>query len=440
MAGPQSNASGGPQWSSRFGFLMAAVGAAVGLGNLWRFPFQTGQNGGSAFVIIYLLSVMLIVFPILMAELAIGRRKGLSAVGSTSQLAKEVGSTPAWGVIGLVGIGASYLVLTTYSVIAGQILSYAVMSLTGEFANHDPEAALSLYDGPVHAVFWHTVFIGATAFIVARGLRSGVERMVTILMPMFFFLLAGVCIYSLSTGAAGAAIDYLFAPRFNELTPDVLLAAMGQAFYSLAVGAASMITYGAYLNRNENIAANSVMIASTDTLVALVAGLMIFPVVFAFSLDPGAGMGLIFNALPPVFAGMPGGSLIGAAFFFLAFIAALTTSISMLWITVVFVEEWLGWSRPLTVAVLGGVAWAGGAASVSIDGMAALLDFLAGNVFLPLGGLLVAIFAGWVVPRAVMRDELHQSSEGVFRFWRFMIRYASPIAVGAILIFGLMPK
>jgi len=439
MAGPQSNASGGPQWSSRFGFLMAAVGAAVGLGNLWRFPFQTGQNGGSAFVIIYLLSVMLIVFPILMAELAIGRRKGLSAVGSTSQLAKEVGGSPAWGVIGLVGIGASYLVLTTYSVIAGQILSFSVMSLTGEFANHDPEAALSLYDGPLHAVFWHTVFIGATAFIVARGLRSGVERMVTILMPMFFFLLAGISIYSLSTGAAGAAIDYLFAPRFNELTPDVLLAAMGQAFYSLAVGAASMITYGAYLNRNENIATNSAMIASTDTLVAMVAGLMIFPVVFAFSLDPGAGMGLIFNALPPVFADMPGGSLIGAAFFFLAFIAALTTSISMLWITVVFVEEWLGWSRPLTVAVLGGVAWAGGAASVSVDGMAELLDFLAGSVFLPLGGLLVAIFAGWVVPRAVMRDELHQSSEGVFRFWRFMIRYVSPIAVSLILVFGLLP-
>lgn len=440
MPGPQSNASGGPQWSSRFGFLMAAVGAAVGLGNLWRFPFQTGQNGGSAFVIIYLLSVMLIVFPILMAELAIGRRKGLSAVGSTSQLAKEVGSSPAWGVIGLIGIGASYLVLTTYSVIAGQILSFSIMSLTGEFANHDPNAALSLYDGPLYAVFWHTIFIGATAFIVARGLRSGVERMVTILMPMFFFLLAGVCIYSLSTGAAGAAIEYLFAPRFNELTPDVLLAAMGQAFYSLAVGAASMITYGAYLNRNENIASNGFLIASTDTLVAMVAGLMIFPVVFAFSLDPGAGMGLIFNALPPVFAGMPGGSLIGAAFFFLAFIAALTTSISMLWITVVFVEEWLGWSRPLTVAVLGGIAWAGGAASVSIDGMAALLDFLAGNVFLPLGGLLVAIFAGWVVPRAVMRDELHQSSEGVFRFWRFMIRYVSPIAVSLILIFGLLPN
>jgi len=432
--------SGTPQWSSRYAFLMAAVGAAVGLGNLWRFPFQTGQNGGSAFVLVYLICVAFIVYPILVGEIAIGRRKGLSAVGSTRELAKDVGASPLWGVIGLIGILASYMVLTTYSVIAGRIISYSVMSFAGEFANSEPEAPRSLYDGTGHAVFWHTLFLAITALIVARGLIKGVERMVTIVMPLFFVMLAGLSVYAMSTGAAGAAINYLFAPRFNELTPDVVLAAMGQAFYSMAVGAAGMITYGAYLNRKENIAENSAMIAGADTIVALVAGLMIFPVIFAFSLDPAAGMGLIFSALPQVFAGMPAGSIIGGLFFFLAFIAALTSSVSMLLVTAVFIEEWWGWSRIKSVVVLSTVAWAAGAASVSVHGLAEMIDFLAGNIFLPLGGLLGAIFVGWVVPRAVMRDELHNSSNKFFSYWRFLIRYLAPVAVAVILVLGIAAK
>ncbi len=429
-----------PQWSSRFAFLMAAVGAAVGLGNLWRFPFQTGQNGGSAFVLIYLLCVAFIAYPILVAEISIGRRKGLSAVGSTRELAKDVGASPFWGAIGLIGILASYLVLTTYSVIAGQIMSYGVMSFAGEFANPDPNAPRSLYSGTGHAIFWHTIFIGITAIVVSRGLNKGIEQMVTILMPIFFMMLLGLSVYALTTGAAGAAIDYLFSPRFNELSPEVVLAAMGQAFYSIAVGSASMITYGAFLNKKENIPENSAIIVTTDTAVALVAGLMIFPVVFAYSLDPSAGMGLIFSALPAVFAGMPAGTIIGGLFFFLAFIAALTTSISMLLITTVFIEEWLGLKRIYSVAILAAIAWAIGAASVSIHEMAEVIDFLAGNIFLPLGGFLGAIFAGWVLPRTIMRDELHNASDGLFRYWRFLIRYLAPIAVGLILLLGIDAK
>jgi neurotransmitter:Na+ symporter, NSS family len=432
--------SGPPQWSSRYAFLMAAVGAAVGLGNLWRFPFQTGQNGGSAFVLVYLICVAFIVYPILVGEIAIGRRKGLSAVGSTRELAKDVGASPLWGVIGLIGIMASYMVLTTYSVIAGRIISYSVMSFAGEFVNTEPEAPRSLYNGPVHAVFWHSIFMGLTALIVARGLIKGVERMVTILMPVFFIMLAGLSVYAMSTGAAGATINYLFAPRFNELTPDVVLAAMGQAFYSMAVGAAGMITYGAYLNRKENIVENSAMIAAADTTVALVAGLMIFPVVFAYSLDPAAGMGLIFSALPAVFAGLPAGPVISGMFFFLAFIAALTSSVSMLLVTAVFIEEWWGWGRVKSVAVLSSLAWAAGAASVSVHGLAEMIDFLAGNIFLPLGGLLGAIFVGWIVPRAVMRDELHNSSNKFFSYWRFLIRYLAPVAVAVILVLGIAAK
>lgn len=425
------------RWSSGFAFLMAAIGMAIGLGNLWRFPFQTGQNGGSAFVLVYLLCVVLIAYPILMAEIAIGRRKGLSALGSIRELAKEAGRTPLWAVAGLIGIMASYLVLSTYSVIAGRIMSYSLMSFMGEFATHDPAAALPLYAGPMHALLWFSLFLGLTMLVVAGGLRAGIERLVVILMPLLFVMLAGLSVYALTTGAAEKAIAYLFTPRFDELSPDMVLAAMGQAFYSIAVGTAGMITYGAYLDRKENIAANSAFIAGADTIVAVVAGLMIFPVVFAVGLDPAAGMGLIFDTLPAVFAGMPAGSFVGGLFFFLAFIAALTSSISMLLVAVVLAEEWLKLKRVPTVLILGGGAWIMGAVGVRIEGMAETIDFLAGSVFLPLAALGSALIAGWVVPRAIMRDELHNASEGMFRFWRFFIRYAAPLAVAAIMAFGL---
>ena len=440
MAGSQSNASGRPQWSSSFGFLMAAVGAAVGLGNLWRFPFQTGQNGGSAFVIIYLICVVFIAYPILMAEIAMGRAKRKSAVGSVTALAADVGAPRLWGILGLVGILASYFVLTTYSMIAGQILSFSIMSFSGVFSDFEPGAALPLYNGAVWPIVWFSVFLGVTVAVVAGGLKNGIERLVTIAMPIFFFLLLALSIYSMSTGAAGRTIDYLFSPRFSEVTPQVVLAAMGQAFYSIAVGTASMITYGAYLDRKENIASSSGLIAGTDTMVALVAGLMIFPVVFAFNLDPAAGMGLIFEALPPVFSGLPGGSLIGGAFFLLAFLAALTSSIIMLLVAVVFVEEWLKWPRMRVVILLGALAWIIGVSATVIPHMAENLDFLAGSVFLPLAALLGAVFCGWVVPREVMRRELENSSDGAFRFWRLMIRYVAPVAVSVILVFGLMPS
>lgn len=426
-----------PRWSSRYAFLMAAIGCAVGLGNLWRFPFQTGQNGGSAFVFVYLLCVFLIALPILIGEIAIGRRKGLSAVGSTRELAKEAGHSALWGVVGLIGILASYLVLTTYSVIAGQIISYSLMSFAGEFTQSSAEGAPSLYATPVHAVFWHTVFIAITMLVVAQGLKGGIEKLVTILMPAFFFLLAGLCIYALVTGTAGRAIDYLFAPRFSELTPEVGLAALGQAFYSIAVGTGAMLTYGAFLEKKENIAANSAIIVSTDTLVALLAGVMIFPIVFSNNLDPAEGMGLIFSALPPIFAGLPAGSFIGGVFFFLAFIAALTTSISMLMITVILAEEVLGVRRLIAVLVLGVIAWAIGAASVSFHGLAETIDYVAGSIFLPLGGLGAALLAGWIAPRALMRDELTHAGENTFRYWRFFIRYAAPLAVTIIFLLGI---
>lgn len=444
MAGPKpADVAQTPQWTSRFAFLMAAIGSAVGLGNLWRFPFQTGQNGGSAFVFVYLLCVIFVAYPIMMGELSVGRHKGLSAIGSTVGLARDAGKSGAWGIVGFVGAIASFLVLTTYSVIAGQVMAYSAMSFLGEFSGLSGAAAAAvapLYNGTLHAIGWHTLFMAITVFVVSRGLNAGIERVVTILMPLFFVMLAGLCIYALSTGAAEKTLAYLFAPRFSEIHPSTVLAALGQAFFSIGVGAALMITYGSFLARSENIASSAGIIAGADTLVAVVAGLMIFPIVFTHGLDPAAGSGLIFGALPAVFADMPAGSIIGGLFFFLAFIAALTSSISLLLVVSVVGEEQFKWGSTTSAVIFGVGAWAIGAWTIVAPKVGPWVDFISGSVALPLGGLLVAIFAGWIVPRRIMRGELPNIGESMFRFWRFMIRFVAPIAVFIILILGLDAK
>lgn len=432
-----------PQWASRYAFLMAAIGSAVGLGNLWRFPFQAGQNGGSAFVIIYLVCVIIVAYPILIAELAIGRHKGLSAVGSTRQLALDIGKSRNWAVVGWIGVIASFIILTTYSIIAGQVLAYSVMSVSGEFAQYastETAQTLSLYADPTHALMWHTLFMIVTILIVSAGLHGGIERVVTVLMPIFFVMLAGLCVYALTTGAARDAIKYLFAPDFSALTPTIVLAALGQAFFSIGVGAAIMITYGSFLPKEEHIGGSAAIIAGSDTMVAIVAGLMIFPIVFAHSLDPAAGSGLIFGALPAVFAGMPAGSIIGGLFFFLAFIAALTTSISILITVSAVVVEELGLNRVKSAFAVGALVWAVGAATVMISGLSGWLEFLSGSVLLPFCGLLVAALAGWVIPRKIMRNELSGTSDGLFKFWRVLIRYVATIAIALILLLGIDEK
>lgn len=430
----------GRQWSSRFAFMMAAVGSAVGLGNLWRFPFQTGQNGGAAFVIVYILCVIFIAYPVLMAELSVGRSQKRSAVGSTAGLAVASGASPAWGAAGWFGFLASTLVLPIYALIAGQIMAYSAMSFMGVFANGAPET-LPLYDGgAAHSMLWYSLFLGLTIAIVLAGLKDGIERVVSLVMPLFFVMLVGLAVYALSSGAADRAIAYLFSPRFDELTPAIVLAALGQALFSLGVGAGIMITYGAYLPADSRIGANAAQIAAADTLVAILAGLMIFPIVFAHDLDPAAGMGLIFNALPPVFTAMPFGSLIGGLFFFLAFIAAITSSISMLLITSTVIAEQFRISERAATLGAGLAAWAAGFAVVFMGGLGDWLDFTVGSILLPLGALGAALIAGWVAPRALMREELRNTPDGLYRFWRFMIRYAAPVAIAVILVLGVDAK
>lgn len=427
-------------WSSRFAFIMAAVGSAVGLGNLWRFPFQTGENGGSAFVVVYIACVALIAFPVLMAEFTIGRRAQKSAVTSTRELAIEAKKSGKWSFVGWVCMAGGFLVLTTYSVIAGQVMAMSAAGFAGGFASE--AGANMFYGGSTAGLLWQAIFMVLTIWIVSRGLKGGIERVVTILMPLFFVMLAALTIFAVlrgfSDGSTAQAFTYLFTPDFSQISGTTLISALGQAFFSVGVASAIMITYGSYLTKETNIGESAAIISGADTVVALIAGFMIFPIVFSAGVDPAAGMSLIFDTLPALFASMPAGNIIGGAFFFLAFIAALTSSISLLEATVAFFDEHSNFGRPQIALMLGGFAFLIGAGSVySSEFGGGFLDVLSGNILLPFGGFLVALFTGWVLPKTILREELSHASNRMFGFFHFMIRWVIPVVVGVVLVLGL---
>ena len=425
------------RWTNRFSFLMVGIGASVGLGNLWRFPFQAGENGGSAFVLVYLLCIIGIVYPVLIGELAVGRHMGLSAVGSTKEMARAAGRSPWWGLVGGIGAFATYMVLCIYGVISGRVLAFAVAGFSGGYVE---DAMPAIYATPMRAFLWQTLFMAITVAIVLRGLNKGIEGFSRVTMPAFFIMLTLLCVYSLSNGSAAAAIEYLLSPRFEELSPEVMLAAFGQAFFSVVVGGAAMLTFGAFMDDKANIANDGLIIATSDTIVAMVAGLMIFPIVFQFNLDPAMGMGLIFSAMPLSFMQMPSGSMVGGLFFSLAALGALTSSIAMLMLAAVAVEEQLQVKRNTAVLALGAIAWIIGGISVFYPHVNEEIDFLSGQVILPIGGILIAVFAGWVAPREAMRHELAGLSEPLFSVWRIIVRYVAPLLVGGVLILGVSAR
>lgn len=428
-------------WNSRFGFLMAAIGSSVGLGNFWRFPYTAGENGGAAFVLVYLLCVALIAFPILMAELSIGRHARASAVGSFRKMAFDAGASQLWSIGGWVGMSGAVMILCFYSVVAGWVAAYVFQMIQGDFVGLGVEAASARFEalvGDTNTVIgWHVVFMALTVGVVCMGVTKGIERVVTILMPLFFLMLIGMVVYAGIAGDMGAAVEYLFTPDLSEISPSTVLAALGQAFFSIGVGGAVMITYGSYLNRSDNLPQSATIIAGADTLVAIIAGLAIFPFVFAFGLSASAGPGLFFQTLPAAFAQMPGGQWVGTAFFALAFIAALTSSISLLQVIVAFGEEHTDFGRVGSTLFFSAIIFLFGVAAAMSGDFFDLLDMISGRFLLPLGGLLVALFTGWVVSRALMRKELEESSDAFFRYWRFTIRWLAPIAVGLIIITGL---
>ncbi|MGO1502781.1 MAG: sodium-dependent transporter [Marinobacter sp.] len=453
-----SNAKRG-LWSSRLAFILAATGSAVGLGNIWKFPYVTGENGGGAFVLVYLLCIAAIGLPIMMAEVLIGRRGGRSPVNSLRQIAKQQGLNPAWRAVGAVGVLAGFLILSFYSVIGGWAVSYVGTAASGQLAGQSADAIGAIFSDlladPATLLMWHTLFMALVVLIVAKGVRAGLERAVSILMPALFLLLLTVVGYAMTTGEFGRAVSFLFQPDFSKLTTSGVLVALGHAFFTLSLGMAVMMAYGSYLPKNISIAKTSIAVCIMDTCVALLAGLAIFPIVFANGLEPAAGPGLIFQTLPLAFGQMPMGSLFGTLFFVLLIFAAWTSGISLLEPIVEWLEEQKNMNRTRSALAAGFVCWALGIASIlslnlwsdfaplgwigMLEGKTIfdLLDFFTANILLPLGGLLVAVFAGWVMSRKAMESEL-ALSQPMFRLWYITVRYITPVAVGTVFVYNLL--
>ena len=431
---------------------MAAIGFAVGLGNIWRFPYLTGENGGGAFVLVYLLCVALIGVPILMAELLIGRRGRGSPPASIERLALADGASLRWRTLGSVNVLTAFLIQIVYAVVAGWVLRYFYLSIADGFGDATVSSALESFDemraNTFGAMGWTFLGLGLTGLILVSGVREGIERAVRVLMPMLFVLLVCLAIYNAFAGGFSQALSYLFSPDFSQIDSDMLLAAVGQAFFSIGVAMAGMMTFGAYLPSDVSITRSAFIIVLGDTLVALVAGLVIFPAVFNNGLDPAEGTGLIFQTLPLAFAQMPGGYVVGALFFLLLSVAAVTSMVGLIEPLIVWLRERLGFARPTAVvAVLCAIALCSLISVLSFSlwrelsffGMrlSALLDFVPNQLLLPLGGLLIAVFAGWTMSKDATAQELGLGVGLGYALWRTLVRFPVPIAITAIFVTGL---
>lgn len=433
------------EWSSRLIFVLAATGSAVGLGNIWKFPYITGENGGGAFVLVYLVCIATIGLPIMVAEIMLGRRGRQSPINTMRSLSTEEGAHRFWQYIGWAGVLAGFLILSYYSVIAGWALAYIFRAGAGLFAGAGSEEVGRIFNGlvsdPWRVLGWHTAFMLLTMFVVARGVRSGLEQAVRFLMPALFVLLAILVGYAMSTGEAfSAGLEFLFAPDFSQISGRGVLVAMGHAFFTLSLGMGAIMIYGSYMPGHTSIGGTAVIIALADTAVALCAGMAIFPVVFANGLEPGAGPGLIFQTLPLAFGQMPAGTFFGTLFFILLSFAAWSSSISLIEPAVAWLVENRGINRVRAAAVCGGATWLLGLGTVFSFNIWSearlfdrtffdLLDFLTANIMLPLGGLFIAVFAAWIMSRESSRDELDFRSGVVYQVWRFLVRYITPVAV-----------
>ncbi len=437
------------QWSSRWTFILAATGAAVGLGNIWKFPYLTGQNGGSAFVLIYIICVAALGIPLMMTEILLGRRGRATPIRSMKTLATENNAGQSWQIIGWSGTIAGVLILSYYSVIGGWTLAYIFKSIAGTFSGANGDFAASTFNAFVGSAsslfFWHTIFMVITMGIVAGGVQGGLEKAVQFLMPMLFFLLLLMVGYSMTTGYFGKGLEFLFTPDFSKLTGSSMLAAMGQAFFSLSLGMGTIMIYGSYVPKDTSIASTTVMIAIADTGVALLAGMAIFPIVFANNLEPGSGPGLIFQTLPVAFGNMTGGIVFGSLFFILLLVAAWTSSISLIEPLVTWLIETFGMSRIKASLYSGAATWLLGLGTVWSFNLWAdlkffgltffdLLDFITSNLMLPLGGILMALFAGWLMTAENTKAELHMSNPLLYTIWQILVRYIAPVAVFIVLL------
>lgn len=435
-------------FGTRLGIIFATVGSAVGLGNIWRFPYMLGSNGGAAFLLVYLLCALLLGLPVMIAEFYIGRHSKRNAAGAF----KVIAPGTKWSVIGYNGVLAAFLILGFYFVIAGWTLEYVFQAVTGSLGEKSAavfEVEFSNFSsGIFRPILWTLLFMGITHYIITTGVKNGIERSSKLLMPMLFMILIALCIRSLTLPGAMDGIDFLFKPDFGKLSSSVLLSAMGQAFFSLSVGMGCLITYSSYFNNKTNLQRTALEVTLIDTLVAVLAGVMIFPAVFSFGIKPTAGVELVFITLPNVFGQLPFGSLWSCIFFLLLAVAALTSTISLHEVATAYLHEERNMTRKrAALYVSSGVTVLAVLSSLSFGVMKDftlfgltffdLLDYVTAKLMLPLGGMLICIFVGWRIEKKILKAEL--TNKGTvpfyfFRFYSFLLKYIAPVAIGFIFL------
>ena len=442
-------------FGSRFGALVAMAGSAVGLGNLWRFPYLVGENGGAAFIIVYVILSFVICLPIFVSEFVIGRRSQKNAYSAF----RDLSGGSAWRWVGLFTIIVPLIVLSYYSVIGGWSIEYLLKSLTFSFTGGESQSALSTMFSDFVSSAWgpllvHTGFLLVTTLIVMVGIKDGIEKFSKVMMPMLFFIVIGIAIYSMTLPGAKAGLDYLFNPDFSKINGKAIAAALGQAFFSLSLGFGTIMTYASYVDKKENPLFQSVATASSDLLFALVAGMAIMPAVFAFGISPQTGPGLVFETLPYVFGQMPAGGFIAILFFLALLVAAVTSSISMLEVAVAYLVEEKKISRIWACVILFAICWVVGAvcslsfgplSHIKIDGgnIFDFFDNLSSNILMTLGSLLTVLFVGWRLKKTDVYDEFTNggtlsTNARIFGVLWFLIRYICPLAIILIFVSGLI--
>lgn len=435
-------------------FILAATGSAVGLGNIWKFPYLAGEYGGGAFVLVYLLSILLIGVPVMMSEILLGRRGRMSPLNSLSALVESEGARREWKWVGAMGIISALVIISFYSVIAGWALAYLVRTSAGVFVGVTHEGVASIFSDlvtdPERLLAWHTIFMVMTTVVVARGVKSGLEQAVKFMMPLLLALLIFLVLYGANTGKLADTFLFLFTPDFSQLSASGMLEAMGHAFFTLSLGMGAMMIYGSYLPDSVSIGKATLLVVVMDTVIALLAGLAIFPIALANGLAVDSGPGLIFQTLPIAFGKMPGGVLFGAIFFLLLVFAAWTSAISLLEPGVAWLVESRNVNRRRASAVAGLVAWLLGivtilsfsdwsfefefAGETKHNGMFDIFNILTAGILLPLTGLALALFCGWILRRESALDELGGKEGPAFELWYFVTRYITPLAVFVVFL------
>ena len=437
------------QWGSRLGFILAASGSAVGLGNIWKYPHMAGENGGAAFTVVYLICILLVGLPIVIAEFVIGRKTQLSPVGAFKTLAPNTN----WKYVGVLGVCAAFVILSFYGVVGGWTLRYALLSLVGGFTkiSGNPELAgdqFSLFiSNPINPVFWQIIFMALTIFVIVKGVKGGIEKWAKIMMPAILLILVILMIRGLTLPNGLKALEFLFQPKFSDLNASSVVLALGHAFFTLSLGMGTMITYGSYLKNDQDLLSSALWIILLDTVIAIMAGIAIFATVFALGANPDSGPGLIFVALPTMFPQIAGGTLWGSLFFFLLFMAALTSAISILEVITAFFIDELRWSREKATVVFGSIVTIVGIfCSMSMGGFDDFntlfnisffdfLDYLSSKYMLPIGGMLTALFIllKWGVGDFVQELKVGMGDKRLNPLWFKVLFIISALVVGFII-------